>query len=84
MTKHHRDPPPTATPIDHTPTAGGYVRRGIKRGLIAATVAALAAFTYALLPVAFAVGGACLGLWWVGVMLYEWLDGHTDEEPLRS
>jgi len=80
--KHHRDPPPTTTPLDHEPV--NYTRRGLKRGLIAAAVAALTALTYALMPIAFAVGGAILGLWWAAAAIYEWLESHTDEEPLRS
>lgn len=82
MTKHHRDPPPTATPLDHTPA--NYVRRGLKRAAIAFATVVLTGMTYALLPIAFAVGGAALGVWWVCAAIYEWLERHTDEEPLRS
>ena len=83
MTEHHRDPPPTTTPLDHEPV--NYVRRGLKRGLSAAATAALTGLTYALMPIAFAIGGALLGLWWAAAAFYEWLDGHgVDEEPLRS
>lgn len=79
------DPPPTSTPLDHEPTANTYVRRGLKRGLIAAATIAVTCLTYALLPIAFAVGGAVLGLWWIAAGVYDWLDGHTvDEEPMRS
>lgn len=83
MTKHHRDPPPTAVPLDHEPA--NYGRRGLKRGLIAAATTAVTCLTYAMLPIAFAVGGAVLGLWWIAAGVYDWLDRHTvDEEPLRS
>jgi hypothetical protein len=82
MTKHHRDPPPTAVPLDHEPT--NYVRRGLKRGAIAFAAAALTVVTCALMPIAFAVGGAALGVWWAGATFYEWLESQTDEEPLRS
>lgn len=77
------DPPPTTTPLDHEPV--NYVRRGLKRGMIAAATTAVTGLTYALMPITFAVGGALLGLWWAAAAFYEWLDGNTiDEEPLRS
>lgn len=78
------DPPPTEAPKDwdvFAPTTNNYARRG----LIAAATTVLTGLTYALMPIAFAVGGAILGLWWAAAAFYEWLDGNTvDEEPLRS
>ncbi len=83
MTHHHKDPPATEQPRDYTPTT--HTRRTLKRAATAAAVAGLTAFTYALLPMAFAVGGAVVGLWYVGAKFYEWLDaGRDDDEPLRS
>jgi hypothetical protein len=80
--KHHKDPPLTEAPRDYTPST--YTRRGLKRAATAAAVAGLTGFTYALLPMAFAVGGAALGIWYVGAKFYEWLDAGRDDEPLRS
>lgn len=87
MTRKYRDgwndPPPTAVPLAHEPT--NYARRSLKRGLIAAATIAVTGLTYAILPIAFAVGGAALGVWWIAAAIYDWLDGHTvDEEPMRS
>lgn len=73
------DPPPTTTPLDHepaTPTTGATW----KRALTAAACAAVFGLTYALIPIAFAVGGAAVGVWFVGAEIYAWLDRHTDPE----
>lgn len=79
MTKHHRDPPPTTVPLDHEPTAGTIYkpRRVWKRALTAAACAAVISLTYALIPIAFAVGGAAIGVWFVGAEIYDWLDRRT-------
>ncbi|EYR81806.1 hypothetical protein [Shinella sp. DD12] len=88
MTHHHKDPPATETPRDWCGTKHGSLykpRRTLKRAATAFVAAGLTGFTYALLPVAFAVGGAGIGLWYVGAKFYQWLDAdRSDEEPLRS
>ena len=76
MTEHHKDPPPTAVPLDHepqTPSTG----RTLNRALTAAACAAVIGLTYALIPIAFAVGGAAIGVWFVGAEVYGWLDRQT-------
>lgn len=82
------DPPPTEQPRDWCGTKHGSLykpRRTLKRAATAAAVAGLTVFTYALLPMAFAVGGAGIGIWYVGAKFYQWLDaGRDDDEPLRS
>ena len=85
MTKHHKDPPPTAVPLDHEPaTAIPSTGQVWKRALTAAACAAVIGLTYALIPIAFAVGGAAIGVWFVGAEVYGWLDAGRDDEPLRS
>lgn len=81
MTKHHRDPPPTAVPLDHEPaTSIPSTGQVWKRALTAAACAAVIGLTYALIPIAFAVGGAAIGIWFVGAEVYDWLDRHTDQD----
>lgn len=77
-TKHHRDPPPTTTPLDHEPaTAIPSTGQVWKRALTAAACAGVIGLTYALIPIAFAVGGAAIGVWFVGAEIYDWLDRQT-------
>ncbi|WP_242221617.1 hypothetical protein [Shinella zoogloeoides] len=75
------DPPPTAVPLDHEPTASTIhkPRRVWKRALTAAACAAVIGLTYALIPIAFAVGGAAIGVWFVGAEVYGWLESKTAE-----
>lgn len=74
MTKHHKDPPPRTTPTDYVPTGAIYnPRRTIKRSLAAFAVAGAAGFTYAIMPIAFAMGGAALGVWWIASDFRDWL-----------
>lgn len=70
------DPPPTTTPLDHEPV--NYARRGVKRGLVAGCVAGLAGLTYALMPIAFAFGGAAIGIWWIASDFRDWLNRRRD------
>ena len=79
MTKHHRDPPSTAVPLDHAPMAGTIYKphRAWKRALTAAACAGVIGLTYALIPIAFAVGGAAIGIWFVGAEVYGWLESKT-------
>lgn len=86
-TKHHKDPPPTDTPKDFdvygfapAPKTIYKPRRAWKRALTAAVCAGIAGLTYALIPIVFAVGGAAIGIWFVGAEVYDWLDRHTDQD----
>lgn len=72
--KHHKDPPASSEPRDHVPTTGTYDKRGIKRGAMAAVSFGAAGLIYALMPIAFAFGGAALGIWWVAADFRDWLD----------
>jgi hypothetical protein len=82
--KHHIDPPPADTPKDFdvygfapAPKTIYKPRRVWKRALTAAACAAVISLTYALIPIAFAVGGAAIGVWFVGAEIYDWLDSKT-------
>lgn len=72
------DPPPTSVPLDHEPaTAIPPTGQVWKRALTAAACAAVIGLTYALIPIAFAVGGAAIGVWFVGAEVYGWLERRT-------
>ncbi|MCD1264026.1 hypothetical protein B5M44_04340 [Shinella sumterensis] len=85
MAKHHRDPQPTETPKDFdvyglVPPQDQPTGRTWKRAMTAAACAAVFGLTYALIPIAFAVGGAAIGVWFVGAEFYDWLDRHTNQD----
>ncbi len=80
------DPPPSEAPKDWdcsgVSMTGPVYKPGTtwKRALTAAVCAGVIGLIYALIPIAFAVGGAAIGVWFVGAEIYAWLDRKTDPE----